>query len=739
MATEKAPLLSSPPAMLQPVSPDESAASRSLFVNDPVALEAGDQEEGGADDGPSTQKWEIVIVYPNTPPNTFVSNEEKDRQQKRDELVGQLRNVGLFVSQRESSDSKNTFLLVGASEAKFEEYAERMGIELKLKDEFGGGFSAFSRKKKHLFKVMGIDGLFNRNERQHLITQIIESDKDDDGAELNLQGMEYDGVIDKVYPLHENSTKKKIIDNFCLNRNPFTRIPMDDIRHYFGEEISFYFAWLAFYTKWLAYAAIFGIITSIFGWSLRARGENYWSNAVYSVFIGVWATLFLEFWKRERNVRAFRWNMLDYEQEEGHRPGFIGDEQIGAWSKGVFIPLRRDEVYGISPPKTVRNFPIQVTRTRMTVGISLIITMCVVVGIATFAVLTFRILVEQSAYESYASVVGGVANAVVIMIMNKVYRYVAVKLNDWENHRTQSNYTDNLLFKIFLFQFVNSYTSLYYIAFFKRNAHLWGESKFADSCGDVNDDTPSNKYTVGCPNQLYIQLLIILGINIAVGQAQEVLIPFVMAKLKLYWLERQSHRAETDIPKYEREYELNQFEGLIDEYAEMVIQYGYLTLFASSVPIAPLLAFANNIIEMRTDTFKLLTSYNKPFYKGADDIGGWYSILQFLGVAAVITNSLILLFSFPTLYSVWNGNYLNVLWTVVILEHVILLAKYAVSATVPDVPTDIQTSLAKQYYVQQQLVKRYEKRTIGAQADRAEHVHMKKEMDIVENYETSRE
>ena len=47
------------------------------------------------------------------------------------------------------------------------------------------------------------------------------------------------------------------------------------------------------------------------------------------------------------------------------------------------------------------------------------------------------------------------------------------------------------------------------------------------------------------------------------------LIPLVTAKLKLYWLKRTSQRVESDIPKYEREYQLNQFEGTIDEYAEM--------------------------------------------------------------------------------------------------------------------------------------------------------------------------
>jgi len=396
--------------------------------------------------------------------------------------------------------------------------------------------------------------------------------------------------------------------------------------------------------------------------------------------------------------------------------------------------LRPDEVYGISPPKPTKSFPITVTHTRMVIGVSFIVSLCVVVVIATISVLTFRILVQNSVtYTGYASVVGGILNAIVIMILNRVYRFVAIKLNDWENHRTHSYYYDNLLFKIFLFQFVNSYTSLYYIAFFKRNTTLWGNPHLRDSCGGTTDTSDSSdavpEWGWGCPNQLYIQLLTIMGTNIAVGQAQEVLIPYVLSKAKLYFLERKSNRKEEDIPKYEREYELNQFEGMVDEYGEMVIQFGYLTLFASSVPIAPVLAVLNNVVEMRTDMFKWLTSYNKPFYRGADDIGGWYAILQVLGVAAVITNCLLLLFSFPTLHSV-TDNLLQVLWTVVILEHIIFFIKFMVMLIVPDTPSKIRAVLAKQYYIQQQLIKKYERKHIGSESGKL----IRKQIEEVEKY-----
>ena len=40
-------------------------------------------------------------------------------------------------------------------------------------------------------------------------------------------------------------------------------------------------------------------------------------------------------------------------------------------------------------------------------------------------------------------------------------------INFIENHRTQTEYDDALILKLFAFQFVNSYTSLFYIAFFR--------------------------------------------------------------------------------------------------------------------------------------------------------------------------------------------------------------------------------------------------------------------------------
>lgn len=46
--------------------------------------------------------------------------------------------------------------------------------------------------------------------------------------------------------------------------------------------------------------------------------------------------------------------------------------------------------------------------------------------------------------------------------------------------------------------------------------------------------------------------------------------------------------------------------GVFEEYQEMVIQFGYVTLFAAAFPLTAALALLNNLIEIRTDAYKLL-------------------------------------------------------------------------------------------------------------------------------------
>lgn len=52
-----------------------------------------------------------------------------------------------------------------------------------------------------------------------------------------------------------------------------------------------------------------------------------------------------------------------------------------------------------------------------------------------------------------------------------------------------------------------------------------------------------------------------------------------------------------------------------------VIQFGFVTLFVASFPLAPLFALLNNIIEIRLDAKKFVAELRRPIAARAKDIG----------------------------------------------------------------------------------------------------------------------
>jgi len=85
--------------------------------------------------------------------------------------------------------------------------------------------------------------------------------------------------------------------------------------------------------------------------------------------------------------------------------------------------------------------------------------------------------------------------------------------------------------------------------------------------------------------------------------------------------------------------------ALFNEYLEMVLQYGFVTIFVAAFPLAPLFALLNNIFEMRLDAKKLISYYRRPVGSRVRDIGVWYGIMDSIGKLAVISNAFIIAFT----------------------------------------------------------------------------------------------
>jgi len=235
-----------------------------------------------------------------------------------------------------------------------------------------------------------------------------------------------------------------------------------------------------------------------------------------------------------------------------------------------------------------------------------------------------------------SSITAAIINLIVIVSLAKVFETLAQKFNDWENHQTQTQYENSLIIKHFFFQFLNSYTILFYIAFFKGSTAnaIFGRQDLSDSC-----------LFGSCFNELMIQLVIVFVGKQVVNQIQELGIP--VAK-KIFRRKLEERKVEKIKKKHLKKMEKLQKEGkitkiteeqkqppqwvldgyldefgnvLFDDYNELAIQFGFITLFVAAFPLAPLFALWNNLIEIRTDSWKILTSYQRPPGLQAKNLG----------------------------------------------------------------------------------------------------------------------
>uniref|UniRef100_A0A1I8F6A8 Anoctamin n=1 Tax=Macrostomum lignano TaxID=282301 RepID=A0A1I8F6A8_9PLAT len=64
--------------------------------------------------------------------------------------------------------------------------------------------------------------------------------------------------------------------------------------------------------------------------------------------------------------------------------------------------------------------------------------------------------------------------------------------------------------------------------------------------------------------------------------------------------------------------------------------FGFVVLFVAAMPLAPLFAMLNNVIEIRLDAWKMVALMRRPVARRARDIGAWFGILTSISALSVI-------------------------------------------------------------------------------------------------------
>ncbi|XP_065123963.1 anoctamin-5b isoform X1 [Paramisgurnus dabryanus] len=569
----------------------------------------------------------------------------------------------------------------------------------------------FDKSKIDFFLINDKETLFPSSTRNRIVYYIltrcpyykehrIERDKTGIKRLLN------NGTYTSAYPLHDCRYWKKSQDMQCeserfhLYKNWarflcfYKEQPLNLIKKYYGEKIGIYFAWLGFYTEMLFFAAVMGLICFVYGllsyddnitskeicdpniggeivmcplcdkkcsyWKLNSTCLSSWQSHLFdnegtvffAMFMGIWVTLFLEFWKRRQARLEYEWDLVDFEEEQQQlqiRPEF----ELKCTHRRPNRITQEMEPYLPFASKCARFCLSGATVLFWTLLIVACIMGVIAYRLAVYA--AFASVMKDSSTSKIqlvgslitpqlaTSVTASCINFAIILVLNFLYEHVAIWITDMEIPKTHLEYENKLTTKMFMFQFVNYYSSCFYVAFFKGKfvGHPGNYSyMFGKWSGLRNEECAPG----GCLIELTTQLVIVMAGKQMVGNVQEALLPL----LRNWWGSRKGrNHPESTYSRWEQDHDLQNFSqfGLFYEYLEMVIQFGFITLFVASFPLAPLLALFNNILEVRVDAWKFTTQFQRPVAAKARNIGAWEEILNVVAILSVVTNAFIVAFT----------------------------------------------------------------------------------------------
>ncbi|XP_017018154.1 anoctamin-6 isoform X1 [Drosophila kikkawai] len=564
----------------------------------------------------------------------------------------------------------------------------------------------FSRNYLELYDTEH-PNFFDASTRYSIINFILQRQHFVEGEEsadnLGIEKLVQDSVYTCSYTLHDKDDRDRLLKEWANITKWKNLQPLDQIKDYFGAKVALYFAWLGFYTQMLIPISLFGVACFLYGfitWSSDPisrdicddngtimcpqcdRSCDYWRlnetctsskfnylidnnmTVVFALAMAVWAVAYLEFWKRYSAGLVHRWGLTGFTHHVEHpRPQYLAKI-----SRSKRLANRRTTTTTTTlqgnheaKPKVTLDPDVPFWSIKFLPNFTSYSIMVLFICISVIAIA--GIIIYRMAQRASHSILGsensmtfkvmilpmtaGVIDLIVISLLDLVYSNLAVRLTNYEYCRTQTEYDESLTIKNYVFQFVNYYSSLFYIAFLKGK-FVGYPAKYNRVLGFRQEECNPG----GCLMELCMQLVIIMAGKQVVNAIVEMLIPYLMRTLKELsyrhgWYK--SHKDNRLVPynQFTEDYNLLPAESnsLYVEYLEMVVQFGFITLFSLAFPLAPLLALINNVVEVRLDAIKMLRFLRRPVGMRAHDIGVWHNIMTVVTRIAVASSAMIIAFS----------------------------------------------------------------------------------------------
>lgn len=514
-----------------------------------------------------------------------------------------------------------------------------------------------------------------------------------------LSVMEEAGLIEGFFPLHDPELLQSI-----------TTDP-DSVHSYFGPRIALYFGYMQHYRRWLLAPAAAGMAVHLFHRFMRLDVDDSPIMMLFSFLMCIWGACFVVSWKRQAARLGYRWKTVrppsaaDMIHGRRELPSFRGEWRLSLISG-------KPERYF---PRTKR-FP----RYLLSICISLPVLAVAVAfmlasmnlqgyvrgkGVSRFFLVPHlaRLAKKGAPFHPDAALWFGIIppsllvvamHSVVINILNTLYSAVARKLTLFENHRTARDFANSLIMKRFIFEFLDCYSSLFFLAFVDC------------SIASLRKELMS-LFVVDTVRRVCMESVLPLLSQIVL-EGRAVKRRRVSKVGKAFDMSIGAQVSSMD--------EYHQFE----DFLEMTIQWGYVTLFAGAFPLAATFANVADWLEVRSDLFGLLCLHRRPLPVRSKDIGCWQDILELMCLLATLTNcALIFLASdqaaaLGLMTDIYDDSTRKMSdngapikkgmagWVVgmsFLWEHLIAFLILCIWKLVPAIPEDVQASLTKDSFL----------------------------------------
>lgn len=385
-------------------------------------------------------------------------------------------------------------------------------------------------------------------------------------------------------------------------------------------------------------------------WEMFAEGCHYYTWAyrmdngcsfVISAFTTLWAIIFIKLWKRREASLAVQWDVKDAEEHEYVvRPEY--EDRAPSHRKNP-ITLEEEPFVPFS-----KKFLWMLVSVLATVLFLLFACACLIVlvisRIQLYGVLRKVGGIIGEKHIDFARWLTHLFLFILVTIFEKAYGHFAHKLTIFECPRTEKQFMNSLLWKIFIFAMLNDIIPIGYAA--------WMKGQTVRTPLDLNliDEFCDG----GCIGEVTELVAVLLLARLIVGNFTEIGIPLIQK----FWKHFRMHKGAEEkphVPQYVKDFHLNEveFDGVYEEYMEMMVQFAFIVLFIPALPVAPFVCFLNNVAEIRVDSIKMIRTNRRPLPIRVSGIGIWNRFLDILSRLGIVFNAALLAFTsdnVPRLY-----------------------------------------------------------------------------------------